>query len=47
MPLDAYLTERGILTQVVYESRFVTHLDVTEADIDRFVATVKDYFVQA
>lgn len=47
VPLEAYLTERGILTQVVYESRFVTHLDVTEADIDRFVATVKDYFVQA
>jgi len=45
--LEAYLGERGILTQVVYESRFVTHLDVTEADIDRFVATVKDYFAQA
>ena len=45
--LEAYLRERGILTQVVYESRFVTHLDVTEADVDRFVATVKDYFAQA
>jgi len=42
--LEAFLSGHGILTQVVYESRFVTHLDVTEADIDRFVATVKQYF---
>jgi threonine aldolase len=45
LPLQAYLSERGMLTQVVYESRFVTHLDVTEADIDRFVAAVRQYFL--
>jgi len=38
------LAMNGMLTQVVYESRFVTHLDVTEADIDRFVAAVRQYF---
>ena len=44
LPLQAHLAERGMLTQVVYESRFVTHLDVTEADIDRFVGAVRQYF---
>ena len=47
LPLQASLAGRGILTQVVYESRFVTHLDVTEADIDTFVAAVKQYFARA
>ena len=46
LPLEAYLAERGILAQVVVEARFVTHLDVTRADLDRFVATVKQYFAQ-
>jgi threonine aldolase len=44
LPLQAQLAMNGMLTQVVYESRFVTHLDVTEADIDRFVAAVRQYF---
>jgi len=44
LPLQAALAGQGMLTQVVYESRFVTHLDVTEADIDRFVAAVRRYF---
>jgi threonine aldolase len=43
-PLEAWLKERGILTQMVYASRFVTHMDVSRADIDTFVAAVKGYF---
>ncbi|MCG5074291.1 low-specificity L-threonine aldolase [Paraburkholderia tagetis] len=43
-PLEAWLKERGILTQMLYASRFVTHLDVSAADIDTFVAAVKGYF---
>ncbi|WP_027817159.1 low-specificity L-threonine aldolase [Paraburkholderia bannensis] len=44
VPLEAWLKERGILTQMLYASRFVTHLDVSAADIDTFVAAVKAYF---
>lgn len=44
VPLEAWLKERGILTQMLYASRFVTHLDVSAADIDTFVAAVKGYF---
>jgi threonine aldolase len=46
-PLEAWLAERGILAQVVAESRFVTHLDVTRADVDRFLASIQQYFAQA
>jgi threonine aldolase len=42
--LEAWLKERGILTQMLYASRFVTHRDVSRADIDTFVAAVKGYF---
>jgi threonine aldolase len=42
--LEAWLKERGILTQMLYASRFVTHGDVTRADIDTFLAAVKEYF---
>jgi threonine aldolase len=42
--LEAHLGQRGILAQVVPQSRLVTHLDVTEADIDTVVAAVKQYF---
>lgn len=45
-PLEAYLKERGILTQMLYASRFVTHLDVSAADIDTFIAAVKGYFAR-
>jgi threonine aldolase len=45
-PLEAWLKERGILTQMLYASRFVTHLDLTRADIDTFVSAVKQYFAQ-
>lgn len=43
-PLEAFLAQRGILSEVLYESRFVTHLDVTRADLDTFVEAVKAYF---
>jgi threonine aldolase len=43
-PLEAWLKERGILTQMLYASRFVTHKDVSRADIDTFIAAVKGYF---
>ena len=45
-PLEAYLKERGILTQMLYASRFVTHMDVSRADLDTFVAAVKGYFAR-
>ena len=45
-PLEAWLKERGILTQMLYASRFVTHLDLSAADIDTFVAAVKGYFAR-
>lgn len=45
-PLEAYLKERGILTQMLYASRFVTHMDVSRADIDTFVNAVKGYFAR-
>ncbi|RQH05364.1 low-specificity L-threonine aldolase [Paraburkholderia dinghuensis] len=45
-PLEAWLKERGILTQMLYASRFVTHLDVSAADVDTFVEAVKGYFAR-
>jgi threonine aldolase len=42
--LEAHLAGRGILSEVLYESRFVTHLDVTAADVDAFVEAVRDFF---
>ncbi|HTH60033.1 MAG TPA: low-specificity L-threonine aldolase [Paraburkholderia sp.] len=45
-PLQTWLKERGILTQMLYATRFVTHLDVSAADIDTFVAAVKGYFAR-
>jgi threonine aldolase len=43
-PLEAYLKERGILTQMLYASRFVTHRDVSREDIDTVVRAVKEFF---
>jgi threonine aldolase len=43
-PLEAFLKERGILTQMLYASRFVTHRDVSREDIDTAVDAVKAYF---
>ncbi|BBZ11161.1 low-specificity L-threonine aldolase [Mycobacterium branderi] len=44
--LEAWLKERGILTQMLYSSRFVTHLDVSADDVDTFVAAVREYFTR-
>jgi threonine aldolase len=44
--LEAWLKERGMLTQMLYASRFVTHLDVSAADVDQFVEAVKAYFAR-
>ncbi|SNT63048.1 L-threonine aldolase [Streptosporangium subroseum] len=44
--LEASLKECGILTQMLYASRFVTHMDVKQADIDMFVSAVKAYFAK-
>jgi threonine aldolase len=43
-PLEAWLKERGILTQMLYASRFVTHRDVSREDIDTVIDAVKAYF---
>jgi len=43
--LEAWLKERGILIQALYNSRLVTHLDVSSADIDTAVEAVKSYFL--
>jgi threonine aldolase len=42
--LEAHLKERGILTQMLYASRFVTHLDVSTQDIDTVIAAIKQFF---
>ncbi|GAA4587078.1 low-specificity L-threonine aldolase [Planotetraspora phitsanulokensis] len=44
--LEASLKEQGILTQMLYASRFVTHMDLTREDIDTFVSAVKSYFAE-
>ena len=46
-PLEAQLQQRGILVQVLYGTRLVTHLDVSEQDVDAVIAAVKDYFSRA
>lgn len=46
VPLEAWLKARGILTQMLYASRFVTHCDVSRDDIDTFVSAVGGYFAQ-
>jgi threonine aldolase len=46
-PLQAALKAQGILTQMLYASRFVTHLDVSRQDIESTVAAVKTYFHKA
>jgi threonine aldolase len=45
-PLEAWLKARGILTQMLYASRFVTHCDVSRADVDTFVGAVQAYFAE-
>jgi threonine aldolase len=43
--LEAWLKARGILIQALYNSRLVTHLDVSAGDIDTAVEAVKSYFL--
>lgn len=43
-PLEAFLAQRGILVQVLYGTRLVTHLDLTDADVDAVIGGMKTYF---
>ena len=43
-PLEQFLAKKGMLMQGAYAARLVTHLDVTRADVKRFVGAVGDYF---
>lgn len=43
-PLEAFLLQRGILVQVLYGTRLVTHLDLSDADVDAVVSAMKAYF---
>ena len=43
--LEAHLKKQGMLAPVSPETRLVTHLDVTAADVDRFAGVVATYFV--
>jgi threonine aldolase len=42
--LEAFLKARGMLMQGVYNTRLVTHHDVTREDIDRFVTAVAEFY---
>ena len=42
--LVPHLKSRGVLTTGVYQLRFVTHLDVDAAGIDRAIAAVREHF---
>jgi threonine aldolase len=42
--LVEHLKTRGVLTTGVYQLRFVTHLDVDAAGIDRAIAAVREHF---
>jgi threonine aldolase len=44
--LQAHLASQGILTDLSYSTRLVTHLDVSAADVDAFVGAVKDYLAK-
>ncbi|HXE95509.1 MAG TPA: beta-eliminating lyase-related protein [Dongiaceae bacterium] len=43
--LIQYLKERGILATGLYRLRFVTHLDVDAAGIDRTIAAIARFFM--
>lgn len=45
-PLEKWLHTRGILAQIRSETRFVTHLDLSRADINTSVEAIGDYFAQ-
>lgn len=43
-PLSAWLKEHGILIELLYATRFVTHRDLDDADIDKVIAVMEAYF---
>lgn len=43
-PLSAWLKEHGILIELLYATRFVTHRDINDADIDKVIAVMEAYF---
>lgn len=43
-PLGAWLKSRGIVTQMLYSSRLVTHRDVSRSDIKYVVESIKAFF---
>ena len=45
-PLEAFFKQRGILMQMLYASRFVTHRDVSREDIDTVIRAVREYFAR-
>jgi threonine aldolase len=45
--LIEHLKARGVLATGLYRLRFVTHLDVDAAGVERAIATVRDYFIGA
>ena len=45
-PLQQWLLECGILAQVHRSTRFVTHRDVSRADIDAVVDVMRNYFLR-
>lgn len=44
--LIPFLAERGVLITGLYRLRFVTHLDVDAAGIERAIAAVREYFTR-
>ncbi|RYF76279.1 MAG: hypothetical protein EOO22_02580 [Comamonadaceae bacterium] len=42
--LIAHLGACGVLATGLYRLRFVTHLDVDQAGVDRAIATVREFF---
>jgi threonine aldolase len=42
--LMPYLKARGILATGLYRLRFVTHLDVDVAGVDRAIAVIREFF---
>lgn len=45
--LIEHLKARGVLATGLYRLRFVTHLDVDAAGVERAIAAVRDYFIGA
>ena len=39
-----HLAAEGVLATGLYQLRFVTHLDVDAADVDRAVAAIRQFF---